>query len=169
MRALSPALLLLLLPACASVPDGPAPAYNVVINEFQASNTTTLPDEAGGFDDWIELFNAGEEPADLSGHYLSDDLLNPTRWPIPADTTIAAGGFVLVWADGAADGPLHANFSLAATGEEIGLFGPLTYQAEQLDAVQFEIQAVDESMARTPDGAASWQADATPTPEATNE
>ena len=163
------ALPIFLLSACTPVPDGPAPAYDVVINEFQASNVTTIPDEAGGFDDWIELFNAGEEAADLTDHYLTDDLLNPTRWRIPADTTIEPRGFLLVWADGAADGPLHANFSLSAAGEAIGLFGPLTYEAVQIDAVQFELQAADESMARRPDGASSWQADSTPTPEASNE
>jgi len=37
----------------------------VVINEVQASNQSTIADEDGDFEDWIELFNAGGEPVDL--------------------------------------------------------------------------------------------------------
>ena len=42
----------------------------VFINEVMASNTKTLADPQGDFDDWIELFNAGDTPVDLTGMYL---------------------------------------------------------------------------------------------------
>ncbi|MEC7926782.1 MAG: CotH kinase family protein, partial [Candidatus Neomarinimicrobiota bacterium] len=37
----------------------------IVLNEFRASNDTTNVDEAGEFDDWLELYNAGNDSADL--------------------------------------------------------------------------------------------------------
>lgn len=159
-------LLLLALTGC-----GPgAAAWDVVINEFQADNVSTLPDEAGQFEDWVELHNPGSAEVDLTGHFLTDDLTNPTRWQLPDGTTIDAGGYLLVWCDDdASDGPLHATFSLSADGESIGLFAPLAAEAAQIDAVDYDAQAADASMSRRPDGSDSWQEDLTPTPEATNE
>jgi hypothetical protein len=163
-------LALALLPACATTdPDEPASVTDVFINEFVASNATGAQDEAGAFADWIELWNGGEDDADLTGHYLSDSLLNPTKWPFPEGTIIGAGAYMVIWADGDADGPLHASFSLAAAGEEIGLFGPLGEGAPQIDAVRYEAQQTDVSMARLPDGADEWVADDSPTPLDTNE
>jgi hypothetical protein len=50
---------------------------------------------------------------------------------IPAGTTIAPGGFLLVWADGQPEqngagswGDLHADFQLSRGGEAIALFNP---------------------------------------------
>lgn len=160
---------LLLLSACAPAAAGPEPAYDVVINEFQADNVGTLADEAGDFDDWVELFNPGEQPADLTDHYLTDDLQNPTRWPFPEGTTIEAGGYLIVWADGSADGPLHASFGLSAGGEAIALFGPLDSGGPRIDAGEYAAQAADQSMARWPDGSSDWQADPSPTPGASND
>jgi hypothetical protein len=72
----------------------------VVINEFMASNGTTKADEDGSFEDWIELYNTGDEEIDLSGWGLSDNEANPFKWRFPERTTIAARGFFLVWASG---------------------------------------------------------------------
>lgn len=40
------------------------------INEFMASNDTTIedPDEPGAYEDWIELYNAGVATVDFWGH-----------------------------------------------------------------------------------------------------
>ncbi|MCX8011096.1 MAG: CotH kinase family protein, partial [Ignavibacteria bacterium] len=43
---------------------------DVVINEFMAQNDS-IPDPAGEFDDWIELFNTTTNTINLSGLYLS--------------------------------------------------------------------------------------------------
>ncbi|RMF08484.1 MAG: hypothetical protein D6762_05575, partial [Candidatus Neomarinimicrobiota bacterium] len=45
----------------------------VVINEFLARNASVNYDEAGEYDDWLELYNRSAVPVDLSGMYLSDD------------------------------------------------------------------------------------------------
>jgi hypothetical protein len=76
-----------------------APA-SVLINEFMASNRSTLADEDGDFEDWIELVNTGTSPVDLTGWGLSDDPADPFRWTFPANTSIDPGGFILVWASG---------------------------------------------------------------------
>ena len=39
----------------------------VVINEICAHNLSGLQDGNGAYGDWIELFNPGSEPVDLSG------------------------------------------------------------------------------------------------------
>ena len=40
-----------------------------------ASNDSTITDEHGEYDDWIELYNNTNNPIDLSGYYLSDNYL----------------------------------------------------------------------------------------------
>lgn len=66
----------------------PAPATvpPVVINEVESSGGTP--------GDWIELFNNGAEPADVSGWILRDD--NPSNaFVLPAGSVIAPGGFLV--------------------------------------------------------------------------
>jgi hypothetical protein len=113
-------------PAAPAVPHrylvGYAPPA-VLVNEFLADNESVNQDQAGEYDDWVELYNAGSAPATLDGMYLTDDLSEPRKWQIPAGTTIPPGGYLLVWCDkDAGQGPLHAGFKLNRDGEEIGLF-----------------------------------------------
>ena len=77
----------------------PAHSAELVLNEFMASNGTTLADEDGDFEDWIELFNPGSEPVNLDGWGLSDDPDEPFRWVFPA-IIVQPGGHQLVWASG---------------------------------------------------------------------
>jgi len=49
--------LVLLAPAQASVPDLSVAGSSLVISEIMASNSTTLADEDGDYEDWIELRN----------------------------------------------------------------------------------------------------------------
>ncbi|TVR46037.1 MAG: hypothetical protein EA425_17545, partial [Puniceicoccaceae bacterium] len=73
---------------------------SVVLNEIVASNSATIADENGDFEDWIELYNTGTEPVDLEGWHLSDDPDNHTRWTFPAGVVIAPGDYLVVWASG---------------------------------------------------------------------
>jgi hypothetical protein len=94
---------------------------DLVINEFMADNESTVTDQDGDYDDWIELYNNGSEDLNLEGYYLSDDASDPYQWIFP-DTTIMAGGYLVVWADDDEDQEgLHANFKLSASGETIVL------------------------------------------------
>ncbi len=121
----------------------------VVINEFMAANTT-IHDPAGELDGWIELYNTTDASVDLGGLYLSDSYAQPDKWQFPAGTTIAAGGYLIVWADKDLDQPgVHAGFALSPDGGEIVLSEP---DQSVIDSVMFGAQTTDRSMARRPNG-----------------
>ena len=54
----------------------------LVINEFMALNGRTLADGPGEYDDWIELFNPGDQAIDLEGYFVSDDPADLDRRPV---------------------------------------------------------------------------------------
>jgi hypothetical protein len=147
-----------------SAPDTP-----VVINELMASNTRTLADPQGEYDDWIELHNLTDQTVDLTGRYLSDEPNNPRQWPFPAGTTIPADGYLLVWADenGKAPAGLHASFKLSADGEELFLTDTDANHNAVLDSLTFGPQEADVSYGRGADDAELWTA-MTPTPGTPN-
>lgn len=97
----------------------------VAVTEAAADNLAVLPDGSGSFPDWIELYNSGSSDCALSGWFLSDDAAEPDKWRFPAGTVIPAGGYLVVFASGAAGGDtgLHADFSLSA-GETVYLNTP---------------------------------------------
>ncbi|USN98299.1 MAG: CotH kinase family protein [Phycisphaeraceae bacterium] len=138
------------LRANAPVPDPLPPLF---INEVISNNDTIIADEAGQFEDFIEIYNAGDVPVDLSGMWLTDDPGFPRAWPIPAGTIIAAGGYLLIWADNdPADGPLHATFGLSTGGETVALFHNDANGVVLIDSLTFPALAPDESFGRFPDG-----------------
>jgi len=143
----------------------------LVINEFMASNSSSVRDPQGQYDDWIEIHNYGSGAIDVGGFYLTDDLSNPTKWRIPrgnpAATTIPAGDFLLIWADGdITDSGLHANFKLDAGGEQIALFD--SDGSTLIDSVVFGEQTADISFGRYPDAGDNWQFFGSPSPSSEN-
>ena len=114
---------------------------DVQLNEFLAANTQAHADvvDFEDYPDWIELKNTTGSPINLAGYYLSDDPLKPFKWPFPSTASIAANGFLLVWADGHDAIPgqtrprgywpwrnfttegYHTNFSLSSDGEALVL------------------------------------------------
>ena len=141
----------------------------LVINEFMASNTSTLSDEVNDLDDWIEIYNSTESTIDLSGMFLSDRLDYTTKWEFPAGTMLAPFDYLLVWADGEmAEGDLHTNFKLDAEGERIALFDSLANGNTLLDSIEFGRQQTDVSMGRRPDGFGYFETLVVPSPGTTN-
>jgi hypothetical protein len=137
------------------------------LNEFMASNLTTVADEHGDFDDWVELWNASNDTLSLGGMFLTDNLLNPDKWMFP-EVEILPGDFLLVWCDEEpGEGALHTSFKLAATGEEIGLFDSELTGVGLIDTVTFGQQSIDVSFGRFPDGG-PWRVLQTPTPGESN-
>jgi hypothetical protein len=140
--------------------DGRAAPISVVINEWMADNTESIADPADNkFQDWFELLNKADQPADLSGYYLTDTVANKTKFRVPAGFVIPAGGRLLVWADdevaqnsALGTGDLHVNFALGKSGEAIGLYSP---EQVVIDLINFGPQTSDISQGRFPDGAAS--------------
>jgi len=100
----------------------------VRINEFMASNDTTIDDGDGNSSDWIELYNAGPGSVDISGWFLTDKESKPHKWAFPANTIIPVNGYLVVFAsnkkiDNYVDpgGYLHTNFKLSSSGEYLAL------------------------------------------------
>jgi len=139
------------------------------VNEFMASNQTTIADEAGDYDDWIEIYNADDSGVNLKGVSLTDDLSVPDKWRFP-DVTIPGRGFILVWADNEPlEGQLHASFNLAAVqGEQIGLYEIKRAHPLVIDTFSFGPQKPDTSYGRMPDGGSEWRFMPTPTPKRAN-
>ena len=79
---------ILVLILLASAAESPA-ASQVIITEFMASNSRTLVDEDGSFEDWIEIFNAGASTVNLLDWSLTDAPGNLNKWRFPA-TNLAA-------------------------------------------------------------------------------
>ena len=99
----------------------------LAISEFMASNDSTIPDEDGNFSDWIEIINEGNEPADIGGYHLTDDVDDLTQWTFPR-IIIAPKSRIIVFASGKdrtdPESPLHTDFELNAKGEYLALVSP---------------------------------------------
>ena len=127
---------------------------NVVINEFLADNETVIADQDGEFDDWIELYNNTDSEIGLEGYFLTDDGTDLTQWRLP-DTSIAAFGFLTIWADNDEEQVgLHANFKISASGESLFL---LNLDTIVVNEISFSEQVEDFSMGRYPDGSGSFR------------
>lgn len=138
------------------------------INEFLALNEAVNQDEAGEFEDWVEIYNPDSHPVQMGGLFLTDDLSNPTKWMFP-DTMLGADDFLLVWCDNdPEDGPLHTGFALSGGGEEIGIFGRLSAGNEAIDSHSFEEQTADVSEGRLTECGDSWDFFQEPTPGGPN-
>jgi hypothetical protein len=132
-------------------------AAQVVISEFMAKNKVTLKDDTGVYSDWIELHNAGDATADLSGWSLTDSKSTPQEWSFPSGATLAAGGYMVVWASGldhrTVGQAFHTNFKLDDAGEYLALTGP-DGVVVQAYAPTFPVQSSDVSYGLSDDGSA---------------
>lgn len=145
------------------LPDA-APLF---INELMADNETAYA-VGESFPDWIELYNAGDEPVDLLGWTISDDPDELDKHTFIDALTVPAGGFLVLLADESLElGAEHIDFKLSAGGEELHLTDPW---GRQIDAVEWGEQQVDYSVARVLDGdeASGWAHVHLGTPGATN-
>ena len=140
----------------------------VVINEFSCANNSTLADNYGEYEDWIELYNSGASVIDLTGYHLSDNPANPTKWPIPSGS-INPGGYRIFFASKrniVVGGASHTNFKLKQTIGETLVF------ADQLgvivDSITIRPNQLNHSTGRTTNAAATWSVFTTPTPNAAN-
>lgn len=157
-----------LLTACPNEPSLPLPG-ELIVSEIVASNAgggpSTARDEAGDYDDWIELHNLSDHTLDLAGLWVSDFLGNPSRHRIPEEEPIVIepGGYLLLFADGEThQGPLHLPFRLSSEGEALSVF---TSTGARLDEVSFPALQSGQSYARGETGFAVCD---TPTPGGPN-
>lgn len=143
----------------------------IYINELMAKNDDILADEAGEFDDWIELYNAGTTSVNIAGYYFTENTAEPQFWEIPdtdpALTTVPAGGFLIIWADKDPEqGPHHVDFKLSADGQGVYLYAP--DGSTLVDGVDFPSLSANTSYGRETDGADDFQTFTAPSPGITN-
>lgn len=158
-----------------------------ILNEILSSNITRIPDEYeadlsncpvmdcvqwykdlgesvydGEYPDWIEIFNPGTSPINLSGYGLSDRPSDPYKWVFP-DITLSPGAYLLVFASGKdkRETYIHTNFRIDRKGETILL---TDHTGVRCDEVETGGIPVDFSLGRKPDGGTEWVLFAEPTP-----
>jgi gliding motility-associated-like protein len=139
----------------------------VVINEYSCSNISSFPDNFGGYEDWIELYNSTGSAVNLSGWFLSDKISNPTKWEL-GSVTIAANGFLRIWASGRNinTGTLHASFKLTqCKPEAIVIADP---SGTIIDSLTLKRTQKGNSRGRTTNGSPTWSVFMNPTPNASN-
>ena len=138
-------------------------AGNVTINEVMAENLGAV---ANGLDhpDYVELKNNTAAAIDISGWNLTDDELLPARYTLPAGTSIAAGGYLIVWCDSNTASPgLHCGFALSRKGQRVIVIQSGTVR----DAIAFGPQMANAAIGRSADGTGAWTL-VTASPGATN-
>lgn len=135
-----------------------AEALNVMISEIQTHNRSTVINAAGEFCDWVELWNAGDSEADLTGAYLSDDPEDRARWRIPA-LRLAPDERAVIMCSGPDAGSGEADFALSSKGCTLTLTGSA---GNVLSQVECPGLGEDRVWALQEDG--SFQESDTPTP-----
>ncbi len=141
----------------------------VVINEYSCANISTITDNFGNYDDWIELYNSGASAVNLAGYHLSDSKGNVTKWTFPAGITIAPSSRLLIWASGlntVVGTNIHTSFKLTQCASEEIVFSDAA--GTILDSLTILRNQGNHSRGRTTDGAATWSVFLIPTPNAAN-
>ena len=129
------------------------PQSSLVINEVMANNQTTVMDETGDYDDWIELYNKTNTPISTNGLLLSDNPLNLDKWDLP-NAVINPNSYFIIWADEDGNtGDNHANFQLSNLGEQLILSNSDT---SIVDAQFIYPQLDDVAYGRSPNGTGSF-------------
>jgi spore coat protein CotH len=132
----------------------------VRINELMADNDT-IASPATVKADWVELYNTSSSPVDLGGRFLTDNPNNPAKWKFPVGTTIAANGYLVVWAyDTTVTGALFASWALSKSGEHVRLSNA---DSSVVDSVTFGAQTTSRTFARIPNGTGAFSSSCLPT------
>lgn len=136
----------------------------LTINEIQSRNTRTISAPSGEFLPWIELHNASDETVDFAGMFLTNNSALPRRWMIPnlPETTIAPGGFLLIFASGSGvdddPGDLVAPFEIPTSAAgELFLLDSIARGHCIVDDLSFDFTGTgnDVSIGPHPDGTGS--------------
>jgi hypothetical protein len=115
----------------------------ICINEFQSTS------DFGGTDDWIEIYNRGNQPYDLSGCFLSDNRGEVAKWTFPNGTVLNSGEFLVIYEDA-------LGFGLSSTGSDVIMLTAVD-STTGLDFYDFGSQSPDMSEGRYPDGTNNWE------------
>ncbi|MBK8090673.1 MAG: chitobiase/beta-hexosaminidase C-terminal domain-containing protein [Verrucomicrobiaceae bacterium] len=106
-----------------AAPAAPVVRGGLVMSEIVA-NGSTLADEDGATQDWIEVWNSSNASIDLAGHFLTNVAGTPSLWAFPSKV-LAPNEYLVVYASGknrvnpAAN--LHTSFTLPGGGGYLAL------------------------------------------------
>ncbi len=142
---------------------------SLYINEILVDNKNINTDSTGEYDDWIELYNAGNDTINLEGLYLTDDFTKPTKWKIPVIDSIpfiiSPDEYKIIWCDNEPqEGQEHVGFSLNKTGENLGLLQIVGNDTVFIDSLSFSEQLSNVSYGRFPDASDKWELLLKPSP-----
>jgi hypothetical protein len=138
-----------------NAPNGSSALFSpVCINEFL---TTSL---AGGLDDWVELYNRGDQAVDISGWGISDAADSPLAYTFPPGTILEVGGRLVVYEN-------ELGFGFSSTGDEVIMLSHADGSTGQ-DYFDAGPQTDDISQGRFPEGTANWHFFVPPSPSADN-
>jgi hypothetical protein len=110
----------------------------LIITEVMPSNKTTIADNNGNFNDYIEIYNKSDKAIDLTGYGLSDDTLKVLKWKFPS-ASIQPKAYLVVYASGedtkstdVSKGAIHTNFKISAYKETLVLSDNMGYILDQM-------------------------------------
>jgi len=128
----------------------------IVINEFSAHKG--IFDENNQETDWIELYNNSNEAISLSNYFLTDNLNNLEKWPLP-DVFLMPDQIITFYSSGkdtqfndGVNNYYHTNFKLSPS-EHIALYdgNEIVDSAYINSDLYFGL-----SMGKSPDGSNQW-------------
>ena len=137
------------------------------INELMQSNIDCIMDDLNDFpDSWVELYNSGPSPVNLTKYKLGLTPDAATAWQLPLRTTLEPGSYLIVYCDKVGDG-LHTDFRLdSGKGGSVYLFfnGEVDDKVEKLK----KQPAPNIAYGRKTETSDQWGYQHTPTPSAAN-
>jgi Na+-transporting methylmalonyl-CoA/oxaloacetate decarboxylase gamma subunit len=138
-------------------------------NEFMAINHTNYEDDFGERSSWIEIFNSSYGTVDIGGCYLSDDISNLKKYPIPKGdplTLIKPRQHIVFWAD---NKPTHGTFHLNFRIDDTRFLMLVASDGKTIiDSITYPEQLPDVSYARIEDGTGDWDFSEFTTPSTSN-
>lgn len=140
----------------------------VVINEYSCANVSSVPDNYGEYNDWVELYNAGPAAVNLVGYFMSDKAGNLQQWAFPSGS-IAPGAYIKVICSKrniVASGFYHTNFSLTQCKPEKIILSD--GGGNIIDSVILRRNQEGHAWGRTTDGANTWSIFTSPSFGASN-
>jgi hypothetical protein len=126
------------------------------INEVVSDNFLSLQDEDGDYPSWIELYNSGNQPVNLSQWRLKDKSIVAGSEYRFHQYTLMPRAYVVVFLSGKHRmnvGRFHAGFAQSGT-ISVGLINPNGVETEHIHLARAD---ADVSYARVVDGQGEWK------------
>ncbi len=146
----------------------PVPTPFLYLNEALLENTAVLVDESFEFEPWLEVYNPNAFQVNLGGYTVMTGGGASYTLPVdnPAETTVEAEGFLLLWLDGEPEeGGHHLDLVPPVEAQIFRLIGPDMVIADELEVLT---SFANISYGREFDGANNAVFFDTPTPRVTN-